>query len=50
MDVDIAEVVTPPADMNQELTGVLRWAIDPELAGRLWHMSEKMTGVGLNDE
>ena len=24
---------------------VLPWAIDPDLAERLWHLSEKMTGV-----
>jgi len=41
-DVDIAEAV--PADFPQ-LHGVRPWAIDPELAERLWTTSEEWTGV-----
>nr|WP_229752634.1 oxidoreductase [Paenibacillus physcomitrellae] len=47
LDVDIAEVV-PSLELDgvtQVLDGVLPWAIDPELAERLWQMSEEMTGV-----
>lgn len=47
LNSDIAAVVAPPQDMNQELTGVLRWAIDPDLAEQLWDLSEKMTGARL---
>jgi len=47
MDVDIAPIVS---DLNlqgldQEPGGVLPWAIDPDLAERLWTLSEQMTGV-----
>ena len=47
MDVDIAEVISDftPQVPGQQPTGVLPWAIDPDLAERLWHLSEKMTGV-----
>lgn len=41
-DVDIAEAV--PAD-SAKGTGVRPWAIDPELAKRLWTLSEELTGV-----
>jgi NAD(P)-dependent dehydrogenase (short-subunit alcohol dehydrogenase family) len=41
-DVDIAEAV--PSDRSRGL-GVWPWAIDPELAERLWRLSEKLTGV-----
>jgi NAD(P)-dependent dehydrogenase (short-subunit alcohol dehydrogenase family) len=41
-DVDIAEAV--PAD-NLKAAGVRPWAIDPELAYRLWKLSEEYTGV-----
>jgi NAD(P)-dependent dehydrogenase (short-subunit alcohol dehydrogenase family) len=41
-DVDIAEAV--PGD-SQNLAGVTPWAIDPDLAERLWPLSEKLTGV-----
>lgn len=49
MDCDIAPVITAFAleGTGQVLAGVLPWAIDPELAERLWHLSEQMTGVGL---
>jgi NAD(P)-dependent dehydrogenase (short-subunit alcohol dehydrogenase family) len=43
-DVDIAEAV--PADFK-ERRGVRPWAADPELAERLWTMSEEWTGVRL---
>ncbi|MCZ8516738.1 hypothetical protein O9H85_31115 [Paenibacillus filicis] len=47
MDVDIAEVV--PAftlqGVTQVVEDVLPWAIDPDLAERLWQLSEEMTGV-----
>jgi NAD(P)-dependent dehydrogenase (short-subunit alcohol dehydrogenase family) len=42
-DVDIAEAV--PADF-QGASGVRPWAMDPELAERLWRKSEEWTGVG----
>ncbi len=47
MDCDIAEVIPEFTlqGMDQQLTGVLPWAIDPDLAERLWRLSEKMTGV-----
>ena len=51
MDGDIAEVISDfdPQVVDQELTGVLLWATDPELAERLWLLSEQMTGVKLNE-
>ena len=47
MNVDIAPVIQEFSlkGVSQILTGVLPWAIDPELAERLWHLSEEMTGV-----
>jgi hypothetical protein len=30
---------------DQMLSGVLPWAIEPEMAERLWRLSEEMTGV-----
>lgn len=49
LDCDIAEEI--PAfslqGMGQQLTGVLPWAINREMATRLWTMSEEMTGVKL---
>src|SRR5262245_49773414 len=50
MDVDIAAVVShfTPQRPGQQPTGVLPWAIDPDLAERLWRLSEKMTGVKFN--
>ena len=42
-DVDIAEAVT--ADF-QGTSGVRPWAMDPELAERLWRKSEEWTAVG----
>lgn len=47
MNVDIANVVQD-FELNgtsQILSGVLPWAIDPDLADRLWRLSEQMTGV-----
>ena len=41
-DVDIAEA--RPAD-SKALSGVWPWAMDPDLAEQLWHLSEKLTGV-----
>jgi hypothetical protein len=41
-DVDIAEAV--PAD-SLKGTGVRPWAIDPDMAERLWRLSEELTGV-----
>jgi hypothetical protein len=29
---------------STELLGVRPWAIDPEMANRLWHSSEQLTG------
>ncbi len=47
MNADIAEVISDftPQKLGQQPTGVLPWAIDPDIAERLWHLSEKMTGV-----
>lgn len=39
---DIAQAVPPD---SQELLGVRPWAMSPELAERLWLVSEKLTGV-----
>lgn len=51
MDADIAEVIPDftPQVPGQQPTGVLPWAIDPDLAERLWQLSEKMTGVKFSD-
>lgn len=46
-DADIAPAV--PADAPPG-AGVLPWAIDPELAERLWVLSEEMTGVKFSIE
>jgi NAD(P)-dependent dehydrogenase (short-subunit alcohol dehydrogenase family) len=43
-DCDIAEVI--PGDITL-LTGMAPWACDPELAERLWSLSESFTGVRL---
>ena len=50
MHVDIAEVISDftPERLGQQPTGVLPWTIDPDLAVRLWHLSEKITGVKLS--
>jgi NAD(P)-dependent dehydrogenase (short-subunit alcohol dehydrogenase family) len=46
MDADIAPVVSPEKpEASGQLSGVLPRAIDPELAERLWQLSEDMTGV-----
>jgi NAD(P)-dependent dehydrogenase (short-subunit alcohol dehydrogenase family) len=51
MDVDIAPVVESFTleGHGQTLAGVLPWAIDPELARRLWQLSERLTGVTFVD-
>ncbi len=41
-DVDVSEVAAEGATSG---AGVRSWAIDPELASRLWSLSEKLTGV-----
>lgn len=41
-DCNIAKTVS--ADSNEPF-GVRPWAIDPEMANRLWEISEKMTGI-----
>jgi NAD(P)-dependent dehydrogenase (short-subunit alcohol dehydrogenase family) len=41
-DCDIATLVPPD---HKAMTGVRPWAVDPDLADRLWTLSEKMTGV-----
>jgi NAD(P)-dependent dehydrogenase (short-subunit alcohol dehydrogenase family) len=48
LDCDIAELISD-YDGNEELTGVLPWAIDSKLAEQLWKLSEKLTGVKLSD-
>lgn len=47
MNVDIAPVLTDFSleGTSQILSGVLPWAIDPELATQLWQLSERLTGV-----
>ena len=47
VDGDIAEVIERQAleGLHQDLNGVMPWAIDPDLAERLWQLSEEMTGV-----
>lgn len=47
MDCDIAPVVEDFTlkGQGQMVPGVLPWAIDPQLAGRLWQLSEQLTGV-----
>lgn len=44
-DCDISEAVT--AD-SLKGNGVRPWAIDTELAKRLWQLSEELTGVKFN--
>lgn len=51
MDVDIAEAIldfTPKTPSDQP-TGVLPWATDPDLAERLWNLSERMCGIQFNN-
>ena len=47
MDADIAPAIPAgtPQGLYQTVTGVFPWAMDPELAERLWMLSEEMTGV-----
>ncbi|MCL6458068.1 MAG: SDR family NAD(P)-dependent oxidoreductase [Gorillibacterium sp.] len=47
IDVDIAEVIPAdaPQGLGQVLSGVISWAVDPDLAERLWLLSEEMTGL-----
>ncbi|MCA9905633.1 MAG: SDR family NAD(P)-dependent oxidoreductase [Anaerolineae bacterium] len=47
INVDIASIIQPETFQNsgRVLWGVLPHAIDPELAERLWRMSEAMTGI-----
>lgn len=47
MDCDIAPVKHEflLQGTSQTLQGVLPWAIDPDMADRLWKVSERMTGV-----
>ena len=39
------DIAVPVSGDSQELRGVRPWAIDRESAGKLWKLSEKMTGV-----
>ena len=41
-DCDVAEVI--PGDITLQ-TGMAPWACDPELAEKLWTLSEEFTGV-----
>ncbi|GGG72652.1 oxidoreductase [Paenibacillus radicis (ex Gao et al. 2016)] len=47
LDADIAEVDSAFTldGVSQVVTGVLPWAIDPDLSERLWQLSEDMTGI-----
>lgn len=51
IDCDIAEQISDFSlqGMAQQLTGVLPWAIDREMAMRLWIMSEEMIGVKVDN-
>lgn len=46
LDCDIAELIPDFSlqGMGQQLTGVLPWAVDHDMAERLWIMSEEMIG------
>jgi NAD(P)-dependent dehydrogenase (short-subunit alcohol dehydrogenase family) len=50
MDVDIAKVDSDfcARAPGQEPEGVLPWATDPDLAERLWTLSERMCGIQFN--
>lgn len=43
-DCNIARIATPS---SPERGGVMPWAIDPEIAEQLWHLSERMSGTSL---
>lgn len=47
LDCDIAKLMTDFSlqGIGQQLTGALPWAVDQDMAERLWIMSEEMTGV-----
>jgi NAD(P)-dependent dehydrogenase (short-subunit alcohol dehydrogenase family) len=49
LDCDIAELIHDFSlhGMGQMLTGALPWAVDPDIAERLWTLSEQLTGVKL---
>ncbi len=50
MDCDIAPIITDCSPvLGEPLTGVLPHAIDPELAQRLWRLSEQLTGVRMSE-
>jgi NAD(P)-dependent dehydrogenase (short-subunit alcohol dehydrogenase family) len=50
MDCDIAPIITDFSPvLGETLTGVLPHAIDPELAQRLWRLSEQLTGVRMSE-
>ncbi|MGH2898878.1 MAG: oxidoreductase, partial [Solirubrobacteraceae bacterium] len=44
-DTDVSSVIAP--DAPPAGTGVKPWAIDPELARRLWTASERWTGAAI---
>jgi hypothetical protein len=45
-DCDIA--IALPSDGSPEMRGVTPHAIDPVAAGRLWQLSEQLTGATLD--
>ena len=45
-DCDIARAL--PSDDSKELHGVRPRATDPVAAGRLWQLSEQLTGAGID--
>ncbi|MDD9269608.1 oxidoreductase [Paenibacillus sp. GCM10023248] len=51
LDVDIAEVIEVEGTqgLNQKLSGVLPWAVDPILAEQLWKLSEQLTSVKFSE-
>jgi hypothetical protein len=50
MDWGIAEAISDFTQQrpDQQPTGVLPWAIDPNLAEQLWQLSERLAGVKFN--
>jgi hypothetical protein len=46
VDCDIARAL--PSDDSQEMHGVRPRATDPVAAGRLWQLSEQLTGVAID--
>jgi hypothetical protein len=50
MDVDVAGVVSDFNLQGLDQEPGLPWAIAPDLAEQLWHLSKKLTGVEFNTD